>query len=82
MAHNGCSWAAACDQRDGVLIKMAELFYEPGGPSPARSNKRVQFRPSALRASIDRCATPGHFCPGQKTLFLRSGFPTLAVGFG
>lgn len=35
MAHNGCSWAAACDQRDGVLIKVAELFYEPGGPSPA-----------------------------------------------
>ena len=41
-----------------VCLRSAEPFYEPSALTLARK-KGVRFRPSALRASVGRCATPG-----------------------
>ena len=42
-----------------VCLKSAEPFYEPSGPSPLGQTSGCGFEPSASRASVGRCATPG-----------------------
>jgi len=43
----------------GVSSRPAKTFYEPSAADARSEKKRERFRPSALRASVGRCAAPG-----------------------